>query len=278
MRGFIILAFVLATAYAQAPNDAQNLNPPECGRRIDDIKGKRAADDSNKVVGGVVADREDWGWQIALNSSGRLICGGSLINSQWILTAAHCLYYNQNPMYYTIDLGVHDRFSLEPWATTRKVSKIFVHENYDSSRIKNDVALMKLESGVTYSDQIVPVCVSNAEEDYDNEDTYATGFGSLFSGGSTVRYLYEVKMKVLTNKRCLEKYSSANMGIELCAGDNEGKDTCQGDSGGPLVVKHKNNRWYSAGVTSWGYGCGNGGVYARTSAFYDWILNKIKNN
>ncbi len=53
----------------------------------------------------------------------------------------------------------------------------------------------------------------------------------------------------------------------------------KGDSGGPLVVVNpKDGRWYNTGVTSWGYGCGQGGVYARTSAFYDWIKTTIEAN
>lgn len=274
MRGLIVLAVILATAFAQQNGDTTKLNPPNCGKRLPRLD----PDNGNKVVGGEIADREDWGWQISLNSSGRLICGGSLVNSQWLITAAHCLYYNQNPVYYSIDLGVHDRANLEPWATTRKVSKVIVHPNYNPSQIKNDIALMKLDTPVTYSDQIVPVCVPKKEEDYANKASYATGWGSLRSGGSTVRYLYQVQMNVLSDARCKQKYSTSNSQIEVCAGDNEGKDTCQGDSGGPLVVKHDDKRWYLSGITSWGYGCGDGGVYARTSAFYDWVEDNIERN
>ncbi len=52
-------------------------------------------------------------------------------------------------------------------------------------------------------------------------------FGSLYSGGSTVNRLYEVKMNILTASRGKEKYSASNQAVEVCAGDNENKDTCQ---------------------------------------------------
>ena len=52
----------------------------------------------------------------------------------------------------------------------------------------------------------------------------------------------------------------------------------KGDSGGPLVVKHDDGRWYLAGITSNGYDCSNGGLYARTSAFYNWVINHVRNN
>ena len=50
----------------------------------------------------------------------------------------------------------------------------------------------------------------------------------------------------------------------------------QGDSGGPLVVKLGDNRYYAGGITSWGYGCNDGGVYTRTSFYFDWISEVIK--
>ena len=102
---------------------------------------------------------------------------------------------------------------------------------------------------------------------------------SLFSGGNIPGDLYDVQMKVLTESRCKQKYPTSNSTVEVCAGHRENKDNCQGDSGGPLVVQNQINvLWYSYGVTSWGYGCGGGGVYARTSYAYDWIRKTIADN
>jgi len=274
MRGLIFLALLVACVYAQ---DATTLNPSGCGRRISEIKpGKRDAD---KVVGGQRADAEDWGWQITMLLNGRFICGGSLINSQWVVTAAHCVVGNTNPASYVIDLGVHDRNAKESWFTSRTVTRIIAHETYSSSTFQNDIALMKLSSPVPYSNQIVPVCVpSPASASFGGFVSWATGWGTLSSGGVTSRYLMEVQMPLLTDARCKQKYTTVNTAVAVCAGETgQGKDTCQGDSGGPLVVRN-NNRWELAGITSWGYGCGDGGVYTRTSYYYNWILGKIQTN
>ncbi|CAF4675288.1 unnamed protein product, partial [Rotaria magnacalcarata] len=48
-----------------------------------------------------------------------------------------------------------------------------------------------------------------------------------------------------------------------------------GDSGGPLVMQHDNKLWYLGGLTSWGYGCGDGGVYTRLSAFRTWVEGNV---
>ena len=61
--------------------DTVSLNPSNCGQR---------PFQHVKIVGGTRATAGDWGWQVLMLSRGSFICGGSLINSQWIVTAAHC--------------------------------------------------------------------------------------------------------------------------------------------------------------------------------------------
>ena len=87
-------------------------------------------------------------------------------------------------------------------------------------------------------------------------------------------------MPLLTDQRCKQKFNSVDTNTVVCAGETgQNKDTCQGDSGGPLVVQHASDKkWNLVGLTSWGYGCGDGGVYTRVSAFRTWVLNKITAN
>lgn len=81
MKFLIVLAAVVALAYAQS--DSTIINPEGCGRRPLQTR--------NKIVGGQEATKHDWGWQIALYRGSSFSCGGSLINSQWVITAAHCV-------------------------------------------------------------------------------------------------------------------------------------------------------------------------------------------
>lgn len=89
MKFLIVLAALVALAVA---DDSRSVNPTGCGRRPFATK--------NKIVGGQQAVPGDWGWQIALIRNGAFICGGSLINNQWILTAAHCVYGYIYSFYY----------------------------------------------------------------------------------------------------------------------------------------------------------------------------------
>ena len=84
----IILAASLAIAYSQGTGDTTSINPSVCGRTGGAVEDPDY--DPAKIVGGTEAVANFWKWQIALQRSGSQICGGSLINSQWVVTAAHC--------------------------------------------------------------------------------------------------------------------------------------------------------------------------------------------
>lgn len=280
MKGLIIFVAILATALARDTT----VNPSQCGVRLNNNKHVGQPD---KVVGGSPATPGDWGWQITMNYNGRLMCGGSLLNTEWILSAAHCTDRRTNPSPYTILVGAHNRYSMESWAVSRKVSKVINHKSYSSSTMQHDISMLKLASPVTYSKYIVPACVSEPSCDniYPGQTAYATGWGTTSSGGSTSSVLREVALLYLTDSRCKQKYSSVNSAVAICAGDNhEYADTCQGDSGGPLVNLHPSNapvlagKWVLTGITSWGYGCGSGGVYTRVSYYKNWIQNNMNSN
>jgi trypsin len=76
----------------------------------------------------------------------------------------------------------------------------------------------------------------------------------------------EVDMPLLSDAGCKIKYGLPNTSSQICAGvAGDNKDTCQGDSGGPLVAKGTDGRWFNVGITSYGYGCSDGGVYTRVN-------------
>ncbi len=112
-----------------------NLNT-DCGRGTNSL---------SKIVGGTVANKGDWGWQVAFKIFGSLSCGGSIININWIVTAAHCIVYGPTASYYSVDLGFNDRNVPDSWSISRKISKVIVHPSYSDRTLLNDIALVKMD-------------------------------------------------------------------------------------------------------------------------------------
>ncbi|CAF0925706.1 unnamed protein product [Adineta ricciae] len=261
---FLVTFFGLSVLATDYPKDACGLRPL-----------KARSDDTARIVGGTVSTRGDWPWQISMERNGKHICGGSLINDQWIVTAAHCVSGNTNPSVYRIIFGVHDRLISDSWVISRTVQSVIVHPSYVASNFKNDIALMKLSTKVEpYTEYYMPVCFPNATQTFEGATGITTGWGAPVYGGSLLRYLTEVPTPVLSDTACKARYNTGmiNSANQICSGGNS-KGACQGDSGGPFVVSDptRNGRYVLAGLTSWGIGCGDGGVYTRLSAYKAWI-------
>uniref|UniRef100_A0A3B3TEE7 Si:dkey-32n7.7 n=1 Tax=Paramormyrops kingsleyae TaxID=1676925 RepID=A0A3B3TEE7_9TELE len=220
---------------------------------------------NTKIVGGEDAPPGSWPWQASLKQNGSHICGGSLINSIWVVTAAHSAYPGQSQSGGSV------------------VSRVIVHPLYDSQTHDNDIALMQLSATVTFTDYVQPVCLAASNSTiYNGTEIWVTGWGDISSQVSlpSPGILQEVQIPIVGNRICSCLYGTANINITnnmLCAGLLQGgKDSCQGDSGGPLVTQ-LGSAWVLAGVVSFGIGCAEPdfpGVYTRV--FYcvcDFIIN-----
>ncbi|XP_060080201.1 prostasin-like [Ylistrum balloti] len=235
---------------------------------------------NHKIVGGSIATHGEYPWQVSLRYGGHHMCGGTLINEQWVVTAAHCFEDTQSH-YWTVAVGIHDRSHVYR-SQVHNAARVIVHEHYDKTRNHNDIAMIKLDKPVdTSSTYVKTACLPDPNENFDNAVCTVTGWGATHSGGQGTRYLEEVDVPVLTNSMCHYYMGNNVYSSNLCAGYSQGgKDACQGDSGGPLTCK-RNGRWKLAGITSWGYGCGQRnapGVYTRVSSFLSWIQTTQRNN
>uniref|UniRef100_A0AAY5EI01 Plasminogen n=1 Tax=Electrophorus electricus TaxID=8005 RepID=A0AAY5EI01_ELEEL len=245
----------------------------KCGQPT--IKPRRCF---GRIVGGCVSKPHSWPWQISFRtSSGIHFCGGTLIDAQWVLTAAHCLERSKRPSAYMVYLGIHTEVGKESSKQVRNLEKIILEPT------GKDIALLKLDRPAILNEKVLPVCLP--EKDYvvpSGTECYVTGWGETQgTGGEGV--LKETGFPVIENKICNSRAYLNNRvkDHEMCAGNIEGgTDSCQGDSGGPLVC-FSQNTFLLQGVTSWGLGCANAmkpGVYARVSKFVDWIGKEMKAN
>ncbi|XP_016322539.1 serine protease 27-like [Sinocyclocheilus anshuiensis] len=111
------------------------------------------------IVGGVDASEGSWLRQVSLHTSGRHFCGGSLINNEWVLTAAHCLP-GVSASSLRVYLGRRTQQGVNANEISRNVTTIIVHPSYDRTTNHNDIAVLRLSARVTFNDYIRP-CQKN---------------------------------------------------------------------------------------------------------------------
>nr|CAD7407041.1 unnamed protein product [Timema cristinae] len=251
----------------------------------------------SRIVNGNQASRGQFPHQAALYLDGRSFCGGSLISTSWILTAAHCTL---NIGTVTAHLGAQSLNSVESGRVTLATRNLINHASYNPSNLNNDISLVRLPSAVALNAFIQLVHLprhSQASTTYAGVASQVSGWGRNSDSATGVsNNLNFVNLNIITNAVCAQTYGTAVIiGSTLCASGAGGRSTCnsvllplfplltlltlvvvsfQGDSGGPLVLNQASG-YLQIGVVSFvsGAGCasGNPSGYVRTGHFLSWI-------
>ncbi len=242
-----------------------------------------------RIVGGSNQAITGAPWQVALidvrggtNWDGQF-CGGSIISAYWVVTAAHCVDVASRSNYRILAGSA----TLGSGMSSLTVDQVIVHPSYNEDSKRNDIALLKLSSPLSFSSTIESIALPTRKP-AGGASALITGWGSMlasdgffdypeYSGPGAVRYpnvLQGATVVVQSDGVCSNEYgASFNRTEMLCAAEfGFWIDTCQGDSGGPLVTGVGSSR-VLAGVTSFGAGCAwdVSGVYTNVANYTSWI-------
>nr|UUL48243.1 venom serine protease 2 [Microplitis pallidipes] len=261
------------------------LFPPQCGSSNGPIP---------KVVGGVPAALGAWPWIAALGyrstkhpNRPSWLCGGSLISSRHVLTAAHCVYQRRDLYIVRLgDLNLDDTVDDGANPVDILIDTATIHPDYSPSHYTNDIAMIKLQQDVQFTPNLQPICLPFVKELINKDFVYSVpfiaGWGSIYFRGPSASDLQQLQLPVIEQEKCVNAFKRFKTAVidnrVMCAGYAKGgKDACQGDSGGPLMYP-VGRAFYIIGVVSYGYRCaepGIPGVYTRVGAFVDFITSNL---
>ena len=205
-------------------------------------------------------------WQVSLQNDEGHFCGGSIIDANTIVTAAHCLE-GETAGGMTIRAGVTE--ADDDSGQDRPVASFTNHPRYAEDEL-GDIAIVKLAEPLTLGGNVQAIAPATIADITQATNASVTGWGAVSENGDDSSTLLKAIVPLVGDASCNAQLGT-DAKTEVCAGGT-GTDTCYGDSGGPLVVETANGPRL-AGITSWGDECGGEtpGVYAEVPAFADFI-------
>ncbi|XP_078494720.1 chymotrypsinogen A-like [Ciona intestinalis] len=228
-----------------------------------------------RIIGGSTALEGQWPWMSYIYERANGIkdggiCGGTLVNERWVVTAAHC-FGTISADLYSVIFGRHNTSVVSGNEIQRSIIQIIVHGQYNSLNFNNDIALIKTNESVTFSEYVRPACIvdNNTRTDNTFEPTFAGSICTILGWGLTasprgsrsdvlMQLNVVVTPRILCEEQTLVHSTSYNNRIvttrdpKFCAGGIAGEDSCNGDSGGPLLCLHPDGSYYLHGITSYG--------------------------
>uniref|UniRef100_A0A1Q3FNW4 Putative trypsin-like serine protease n=1 Tax=Culex tarsalis TaxID=7177 RepID=A0A1Q3FNW4_CULTA len=239
-------------------------NQPESTEEYDDNECATAYPSTepvvqSRIIGGVNAKSGEIPWHVAIYVEDQYQCGGSIISSRSILTAAHCLTKENTNETLEADLlrvyiGIVNLANKNDHFYHRASSAV-LHPDYNSAQHTTDIGILKLTRDIIFNNFIKPVCLYGNTTDisaFYNRYGKVAGWG-MNRNGVVSNVLNYLDMPVVSQKKCSQTNVQYNTvlayGESFCAGHADGNSVCNGDSGGGLVFTD-NYRFYLRGIVS----------------------------
>jgi secreted trypsin-like serine protease len=241
------------------------------------------------IIGGAPARAGAWPWQVSIGAAGRNpwdghFCGGALVETRWVVTAAHCVIdasgRPMEPGRLLILAGSND---LRAGGTRLAVDAIVIHPDFRPATFDSDIALLHLDRDAVCARcapvQPVPPAGEPMVAGPGMEAT-VTGWGVTRIGAAAgPAELQQARVPIVDHAACTADYGGDIVTPRMICAGVGGRDSCRGDSGGPLVVPdNEGTGFLLAGLVSFGEGCADAafpGVYTRASSFRGWVRTTI---